>query len=248
MWQRLCSMVCYIWKRIAAPLVASTLLICNVSSAETVSSTPPPQSVQAFRVVHYVYWIKELPYSQANVDLVCQSVYYPSSRGQISTGGGVGKIQCSWNDGSWHFVQAYVAYFCPATYQYASYLYGPQYYDPLYGLTSATCLKTSISPRQCLATPPDQIEFTLDTGGFTCSRPGQSPKNISQLCANTSAAEEVAAQQTACTNPINSGTGNKYQPETDYAGGGLFPLRAERTYNSGGTTPSAVQETVWGSQ
>ena len=68
------------------------------------------------------------------------------------------------------------------------------------------------------------------------------------MCANTSAAEEVAAQQTACTNPINSGTGNKYQPETDYAGGGLFPLRAERTYNSGGTTPSAVQETVWGSQ
>lgn len=49
-------------------------------------------------------------------------------------------------------------------------------------------------------------------------------------------------------NPCNAGTGNKYQHETDYAGLGIYPLRAERTYNSGGTTPSVIEATVWGTQ
>jgi YD repeat-containing protein len=34
--------------------------------------------------------------------------------------------------------------------------------------------------------------------------------------------------------PINLGTGNSYQVERDYAGGGAFPLRFERHYNSDG--------------
>ena len=75
--------------------------------------------------------------------------------------------------------------------------------------------------------------------GSSCTLPPNTPdpqENIDQACT------------TAGTNPCNAGTGNKYQPETDYAGSGQFPLRAERTYNSGGTTPSAVQSTVWGSQ
>lgn len=38
-------------------------------------------------------------------------------------------------------------------------------------------------------------------------------------------------------NPINSGTGNKYQLESDYQGGGDFPLTFERVYNS---DPSAL--------
>lgn len=33
-------------------------------------------------------------------------------------------------------------------------------------------------------------------------------------------------------NPINAGTGNKYQVETDYIGAGVFPLTLKRTYNS----------------
>ena len=33
-------------------------------------------------------------------------------------------------------------------------------------------------------------------------------------------------------NPINAGTGNKFQPETDYVGQGVFPLILTRSYNS----------------
>ncbi|MDD1620236.1 MAG: DUF6531 domain-containing protein, partial [Methylococcaceae bacterium] len=40
-------------------------------------------------------------------------------------------------------------------------------------------------------------------------------------------------------NPINIGTGNKYQPETDYQGAGDFPLSFERSYNSEPSTFSA---------
>ncbi len=39
-------------------------------------------------------------------------------------------------------------------------------------------------------------------------------------------------------NPINIGTGNKYQPETDYQGAGDFPLVFQRTYNSDASTIS----------
>ncbi len=55
-------------------------------------------------------------------------------------------------------------------------------------------------------------------------------------------------QQSACTNPINSGAGNKYQRETDYSGTGEYPLRGERSYDSGGATPSVIETTMWGSQ
>jgi len=39
-------------------------------------------------------------------------------------------------------------------------------------------------------------------------------------------------------NPINIGTGNKYQSETDYQGAGDFPRVFERTYNSDASTVS----------
>lgn len=78
--------------------------------------------------------------------------------------------------------------------------------------------------------------YTLS--GSTCTLPSDTPDPQ----------KNVDTPNCALGNPCNAGTGNKYQREVDYAGGGLFPLRAERTYNSGGTTPSAVQGTVWGSQ
>lgn len=65
------------------------------------------------------------------------------------------------------------------------------------------------------------------------------PKNAGPSCQK---------QQYACTNPVNAGTGNKYQHEADYSGLGVYPLHAERTYNSGGTTPRGIIPTVWGSQ
>lgn len=48
-------------------------------------------------------------------------------------------------------------------------------------------------------------------------------------------------------NPCDAGSGNKYQREVDYAGVSVYPLHGERTYNSGGASPSVVP-TVWGSQ
>ena len=41
-----------------------------------------------------------------------------------------------------------------------------------------------------------------------------------------------ADEQPTTPNPITLGTGNKFQPETDYAGGGLSTLNLTRTYNS----------------
>lgn len=48
--------------------------------------------------------------------------------------------------------------------------------------------------------------------------------------------------------PCNAGTGNNYQNATDYSGLGAYPIKFVRTYNSGGSAPSAIIATTWGSQ
>ncbi len=45
-------------------------------------------------------------------------------------------------------------------------------------------------------------------------------------------ASDCHSPETAKGNPIKITTGNKYQTETDYVGGGIYPLRLVRTYNS----------------
>ncbi|WP_197338044.1 DUF6531 domain-containing protein [Ralstonia solanacearum] len=65
-----------------------------------------------------------------------------------------------------------------------------------------------------------QSQFNLD-----CTIPSNVPiatKNAGDAC----------SPQSDCGNPINVGVGNKHQREVDYVGGGRFPLRIERTYNS----------------
>ena len=58
--------------------------------------------------------------------------------------------------------------------------------------------------------------------------PAFSPKNLGpQNCDNG-------------TNPINGATGNKYQLETDYVGGGPFPLKFQRYYNSTAVQTGAI--------
>lgn len=47
-----------------------------------------------------------------------------------------------------------------------------------------------------------------------------------------SSSSSAASALTAIGNPINPGTGNKYQIEHHYIGYGIFPLRIENTYNS----------------
>ena len=91
------------------------------------------------------------------------------------------------------------------------------------------CRSTGSAASCPVATPP----YTLDAGGPTCSRPGSraSPTNWGKplLCAG---------------NPINPGTGNKYQAESIYTGSGPFPLELTLSYNSAGA-PSAGN---WGAR
>lgn len=74
---------------------------------------------------------------------------------------------------------------------------------------------------------------------------GGTPTSVDPLigCAPSPAADTVKMTKNAgkpqqcglkVCNPINVGTGNKYQREQDYLGTGPFPLRFERHYNSAG--------------
>lgn len=142
--------------------------------------------------------------------------------------------------------------YCPEIY----FFIGGYYTSMFCGSLPVGCSTYCYPSNNLLACPTPLIRPNIpytDNHDTTCSRTYSSntpepAKNAAQLCAKTRALVKVANQQEACTNPINSGTGNKYQHEVDYAGAGLFPLRAERTYNSGGTMPSAIEATVWGSQ
>jgi YD repeat-containing protein len=75
----------------------------------------------------------------------------------------------------------------------------------------------------CPKVPSDETAFVLDSNGQTCSRPGTASKNLGGCS---------VSQQTDCTNPINTGTGNKYQHEMDYVIAGHSRLNLARTYNS----------------
>ena len=61
-------------------------------------------------------------------------------------------------------------------------------------------------------------------GGMACSVDGSDP--------NTSSVVGSPPTYTLVGNPVNIATGNKYQQEVDYEGGGEFPLTLIRAYNS----------------
>jgi len=78
-----------------------------------------------------------------------------------------------------------------------------------------------------------------------CPIGGQIPNRDTGICGLPSTPAVIPLKNTGkpplCSsggNPINIGTGNKYQPETDYQGAGDFPLVFERTYNSDASTVS----------
>ncbi len=88
-----------------------------------------------------------------------------------------------------------------------------------------------------------QCQLTASTAGFDmetyycgggdwieryCGSP--SPKNLGKSNLNI-------------CNPCNVGTGNKFQPETDYEAVGVSPLVLERAYNS---SPAALGSENWG--
>jgi len=66
------------------------------------------------------------------------------------------------------------------------------------------------------------------------------PSCINNQCTETASAIKNNGQPglTCAGNPINTGTGNKFQRETDYRGAGDFPLEFERFYNSDASTYS----------
>lgn len=75
-----------------------------------------------------------------------------------------------------------------------------------------------------------------------CMIQGQAPQNggcgsspqDSQTGQCYAPADKNAGPSCPCVgNPINPGSGNKYEIVTDFQGGGLFPLTFRRTYNSG---------------
>ena len=67
---------------------------------------------------------------------------------------------------------------------------------------------------------------TLNAKTITVSGPDRSSKNLGDCACS------VASAGTAEGNPINAGTGNKYQAETDYTGGPATGLSLTRAYNS----------------
>ena len=95
---------------------------------------------------------------------------------------------------------------------------------------------------------------SVSSGSSTCTcntgyLPDE-PSSSSCVLAYSPIPQKNVGPPSSCagTNPCNAGTGNKFQPETDYAGIGVYPLHAGRIYNSGAGTPSIITPTVWGSQ
>lgn len=87
--------------------------------------------------------------------------------------------------------------------------YCPNGYDPKdYGY----------SGNMCGWSPPDHFHF--DAPNASCVRSGIDPGKNAGSC------------DKCVGNPINPGTGNKYQLDTDYRSSGAFPLEFIRAYNS----------------
>lgn len=72
----------------------------------------------------------------------------------------------------------------------------------------------------------NQCGSTLDT------TPGNQPAAVKN--------KSNGQPKTCSGNPINTGSGNKYQDEVDYVGSGPFPLELRRTYNSQVVTVSSI--------
>ncbi|KAF0163896.1 MAG: RHS repeat-associated core domain-containing protein [Rhodocyclaceae bacterium] len=77
--------------------------------------------------------------------------------------------------------------------------------------------------------------YLSDSAGTQCVPKPCLPDEFGSSCAVNAAAKQagpLSCPQPATSNPIALGTGNKYLPETDYAGSGISALTLGRTYNS----------------
>jgi YD repeat-containing protein len=131
------------------------------------------------------------------------------------------------------------------------------------GYTSGCANGIAIGSGSTVLTNPQTCPSGWELSGSTCilnalANPSiacpvgfnpSSDRNSCTLAANNpDPAKNEGKPDCGLGNPCNAGTGNKYQREVDYVGLGTYPLILERMYNSGGATPSAVLNTVRGSQ
>ena len=80
--------------------------------------------------------------------------------------------------------------------------------------------------------PPDQDVFWLNYSGLKSACESHEQFNRYTLQCESGGKNAGPPLCPNGTNPINAGTGNKYQMETDYRGSGPFPLVFRRHYNS----------------
>lgn len=93
---------------------------------------------------------------------------------------------------------------------------------------------TNASPPGCSAThvkPSDGICTARSMPDGTIQKDPLDPDCTADLQCKAED-KNLGATCNAVGNPINAGTGNKYQAQTDYQGSGLFPLQFTRHYNS----------------
>jgi YD repeat-containing protein len=100
--------------------------------------------------------------------------------------------------------------------------------EPVNTVSGAGCRETSVA----LLCPDNSLARTDDPAlGPYCARAGFDPHKNMGDCPTCKVG-----------NPINPGSGNKFQRETDYVGTGLFPLRFERFFNSDKSGNAAIAD------
>jgi RHS repeat-associated protein len=114
---------------------------------------------------------------------------------------------------------------------YVSATYTPWNPSGTFAFGSSACpsgqTRSTVPPYQCVAQP-------------SCNSSGQCTETSLDAAKNNGPPLGCPVDSLYAGNPINTGSGNKFQRETDFIGGGNFPLRFERYYNSNPATTSSA--------
>ncbi|MEQ1558070.1 MAG: RHS repeat-associated core domain-containing protein [Methyloglobulus sp.] len=106
--------------------------------------------------------------------------------------------------------------------------------------------EVSYSRHQLAPRVDDFIEGDLYPASVTVSGPTSSPPEFTNAdIKNLGSCGDINGKACFVGNPINIGTGNKFQVETDFEGGGDFPLVFNRYYNSQSTISNGVMGAGW---
>lgn len=105
---------------------------------------------------------------------------------------------------------------------------------------------TGSSLWQCVNAPACPTGQNRNSAGLCIATPTCDTTHCSEATLNPVKSNGPPPSGLCARNPINIGTGNKYQFESDYQGAGDFPLIFERTYNSSSSTYSVALGVVSG--